>query len=68
MLRALARLGVEEVVNAKGARRGKGSHAAVRAPNGRRSIVQHQDLPPHFVATILKQLDIDQKDFLAVLR
>ncbi len=65
MLKVLKRLGVKPVVNEKGRSRGKGSHVAVRAPSGRRSLVQDDNLPPSFVATILKQLGISEDDFLA---
>lgn len=59
MLKILARLDVVETGH------GKGSHVGVRGPTGQRSLVQDKNLPPSFVATILKQLGIDEEQFLA---
>ena len=58
MLRVLARLGVENNGT------GKGSHVGVTAASGHRSLVQDSDLPPTYIATILKQLHISEDDFL----
>ncbi len=65
MLKVLKRLGCNPVVNAKGKSRGKGSHVALRGPSGRPVIVQDENLPPTYVATIIKQLEISEDDFLA---
>lgn len=61
--RALHHLGFEKS-------RQKGSHATLRHPDGRRTVVPihpGKDISPHLLADVLKQIGVSEDEFLAAL-